>query len=86
VDPSGQTHGVVTTKLYRARPDGSDPIVLVDFAGEVTGSAEFNAMRWGSGWGGWLRDVLYVTDRDVICAVKAGVPGRPSPVANLYDD
>jgi sugar lactone lactonase YvrE len=81
VDACGNIYGIGygSTQLYRVKPDGTDPRIIADFGG----GSLFNSMRWGSGIGGWPRDVLYVTDRRQLYAVSAGVVGRRSPVTDL---
>lgn len=82
VDACGNVYAVGWGEglLYRTKPDGTDRLVLADLTGNG-GLRNYNSIRWGSGYGGWRRDVLYVTDRSQIYAVEVGVNGRPSPVA-----
>lgn len=40
----------------------------------------WNAMHWGSDRGGWRRDTLYVTDRNIVFALEMGVPGKAQPI------
>jgi hypothetical protein len=84
VDECGNVYAVGWSdgKVFRTKPDGSEQVMLADLtAGGGPAWGLYNSIRWGSGYGGWRRDVLYVTDRSQIYAVEVGVKGRASPVA-----
>lgn len=80
VDACGNLYvlGFDNGALYRFDPVTFEPTLLIDFP-QPTG-AGYNAIHWGSGVGGWRRDVLYVTNRDQIFGAEVGVPGRDQPV------
>ncbi len=71
-------------RVSRTTPDGIESVIIADLTSAGGAWALFNSIRWGSGFGGWRRDVLYVTDRSQIYAEEVGVLGRKSPVANPY--
>ncbi len=61
-------------KVYRISADGSTTELVVDIAQ----FGAFSSLRFGSGYGGWERETLYVTNRASLFAVPIGVPGRRS--------
>lgn len=86
VDVCGNVYAVGWSdgRLSRTTPDGVESVIIADLSFVAGQWSLFNSIRWGSGYGGWRRDVLYVTDRSQIYAVEVGVLGRKSPVAATY--
>jgi sugar lactone lactonase YvrE len=64
----------VLGNIYRFDSDGGNQQVVAE-----TGSFWIPNMHWGSGIGGWKKDVLYVMDRESfgVFALEIGVPGGP---------
>ncbi len=62
-------------KVWRFDPDGSNQQLAAD-----TGSFWIPNVHWGSGYGGWRKDVMYVMDRESfgVFALDLGVPGAPT--------
>lgn len=80
VDACGNVYvlGFYTGELYRFDPVTLESVLLARI--QDSGAFLWNAIHWGSGIGGWRRDVLYVTDRNKIFGVEVGVMGRDQPV------
>lgn len=85
VDACGNLYvlSFTTGRVVRVDPS-EDPMVPVELATlHDPGAFLWNAMHWGSDRGGWRRDTLYVTDRNIVFALELGVPGKRQPVDSL---
>lgn len=75
------TVGFTNGQVVRFNPETLESTLLYDI--DDPAAFLFNAMRWGSGRGGWRRDVLYITDRRVVFALEVGIEGPPQAVDNV---
>lgn len=72
------TVGFTNGEVVRFNPETLESVMLYDI--DDPQAFLYNAIRWGSGRGGWRRDVLYVTNRRVVFALEVGIEGRNQPV------
>ncbi len=68
-----------TGEVFRIDNTGTSTELIMD----IQGWGNFSSLRFGSGYGGWEREVLYVTNRGDLFGLRIGVPGKP-PVAPEY--
>ncbi len=72
---------VYVTEFSTGRLLRFDPVTGINTElADIVGGGSFSSMRWGNGIGGWDTETLYVTNRNDIFAIHAGVPGNTDPL------